>query len=209
MPIVILGGGIIGLSTAYYLSKFTSESTPTQQTASLGPHGPYPPPSSHPHSHHAHAAHRHRDRPSAHHHHHHHHYRPPPNLNLRDNSIHIIDPSPELFASASGKAAGFLAKDWFGPTVAPLGAFSYELHKQLAKEEGGKEKWGWCESVAYSMDRDDEYQEEQQTSDVRINGDRNGNVNRSSGEDARGDVAESANDDFFRCLFPVTMSVAT
>lgn len=194
MPIVILGSGIIGLSTAYYLSKFTSESTPTQQTASLSPHVPYgpdPPSASANYNHHAHGAHRHRDRSSGHHHHHHH--RPQQNLNVRDNSIHIIEPSPELFSSASGKAAGFLARDWFGPAVAPLGAFSFDLHRQLAKEEGGREKWGWCESVAYSMDREDECQQDDGAGDVRINGDRNGSANRSGGEDACGKVDDSAN----------------
>lgn len=95
---VVLGGGIIGLSTAYYLSKLT------------------PPSSTH--------------------------------------SIHIVEPSPELFASASGKAAGFLAKDWFAPALAPLGLLSFDLHQRLAKEHNGRARWGYSESIGYSLDRD-------------------------------------------------------
>lgn len=66
-------------------------------------------------------------------------------------SIHLIESSPRLFASASGYAGGFLAKDWFGPAVAPLGKLSFDLHKQLAEEHGGREKWGYCRSTGTSM----------------------------------------------------------
>jgi len=99
MPTVILGSGIIGLSTAYYLSRLTSS-------------------------------------------------------NNKKSDIHLVDPCPELFASASGKAAGFLAKDWFAPAVTPLGELSFELHRQLAEEHNGRERWGWSESLSWSMDRD-------------------------------------------------------
>ena len=81
---VILGAGIIGVSTAYYLSEHQEPS-----------------------------------------------------------SIHLVEPSPELFSSASGHAGGFLAKDWFGPSLAALGALSFEEHRRLAEEHGGKEKWGY------------------------------------------------------------------
>ncbi len=81
---VILGAGIIGVSTAYYLSEHQEPS-----------------------------------------------------------SIHLVEPSPELFSSASGHAGGFLAKDWFGPSLAALGAFSFEEHRRLAEECGGREKWGY------------------------------------------------------------------
>ena len=102
---VILGTGIIGLSTAYYLSRL-AESDPPDSTADKV-------------------------------------------------EIHLVEPSPELFASASGKAAGFLAKDWYAAAVAPLGEFSFDLHRRLAEEHGGREKWGWSESVSYSLDRED------------------------------------------------------
>ena len=116
---VILGTGIIGLSTAYYLSQLADDpqhSTPT-------PDRPNPPSSS--------------GQPKEKH------------------AIHLVEPCPELFASASGKAAGFLARDWFAPAVAPLGAFSFDLHRELAQAHGGRENWGWTESVSYSLDRDD------------------------------------------------------
>ncbi|TVY71480.1 putative oxidoreductase [Lachnellula suecica] len=65
-------------------------------------------------------------------------------------SIHLIEPSPELFASASGFAAGFLAADWFSPPVAALGKLSFEEHKRLADEYGGREKWGYSRSTGLS-----------------------------------------------------------
>ena len=89
---VILGAGIIGVSTAYYLSQ-----------------------------------------------------------SVPGSSVHLIDTSPELFASASGKAGGFLAADWFGPASAPLGLLSFKLHKQLADEYDGAGKWGYARSTGASF----------------------------------------------------------
>jgi glycine/D-amino acid oxidase-like deaminating enzyme len=91
---VILGSGIIGLSTAHYLSK-----------------------------------------------------------TLPATQIHLVEPSPTLFASASGFAGGFLAKDWFSPAVADLGALSFAEHRRLAEEHGGREKWGYERSKATSFVR--------------------------------------------------------
>jgi glycine/D-amino acid oxidase-like deaminating enzyme len=91
MTTIILGAGLIGTSTAYYLS--------------------------------------HSQAPS---------------------SIHLVEPSPKLFASASGYAAGFLAKDWFSPSVAALGALSFEEHKKLSEEYDGRERWGYSRSTATS-----------------------------------------------------------
>ncbi|PGH17475.1 hypothetical protein AJ79_01075 [Helicocarpus griseus UAMH5409] len=95
MPTVILGGGIIGLSTAYYLSLSTSP-------------------------------------------------------NAKD-EIHVIDPMEHLFDCASGYGAGFLARDWFSPELSSLGALSFDLHEQLAREHGGHEKWGYMRSTAYGL----------------------------------------------------------
>lgn len=89
---VILGAGIIGVSTAYYLSE--------HQPAS---------------------------------------------------SIHLVEPSPELFASASGFAGGFLAKDWFSAAAAELGALSFEEHRRLAEKEDGARKWGYAKSTSISL----------------------------------------------------------
>ncbi|KAL2149961.1 hypothetical protein VTH82DRAFT_7637 [Thermothelomyces myriococcoides] len=88
---VILGAGIIGVSTAYYLSQHQD---PT--------------------------------------------------------SIQLVEPSPELFSSASGYAGGFLAKDWFGPSVTALGALSFNEHRRLAEEHNGREKWGYSLSTSVS-----------------------------------------------------------
>ncbi|KAK4247793.1 FAD dependent oxidoreductase [Corynascus novoguineensis] len=88
---VILGAGIIGVSTAYYLSQHQD---PT--------------------------------------------------------SVHLVEPSPELFSSASGYAGGFIAKDWFGPSLAALGALSFDEHRRLAEEHGGREKWGYSRSTCIS-----------------------------------------------------------
>lgn len=108
---VILGTGIIGLSTAYYLSRFAEEK------AAQGSH-------------------------------------------TEKHEIHLVEATEELFASASGKAAGFLAKDWFQPAVTPLGEFSFDLHRKLAEEHDGRSKWGWSESTSYSLDRDDSEDED-------------------------------------------------
>lgn len=93
MGTVILGGGIIGVSVAYYLSELV-------------------------------------DKPS---------------------SIHIIETSSTLFPSASGYAAGFLAKDWFADSSSELGALSFSLHKSLASEHNGKQRWGYSPSKALSL----------------------------------------------------------
>ncbi|KAK1768805.1 FAD dependent oxidoreductase [Phialemonium atrogriseum] len=86
---VILGAGIIGVSTAYYLSE----------------------------------------------------HQPP-------SSVHLVDPSPKLFSSASGFAGGFLAEDWFSPAVASLGALSFQQHRKLAESRGGRQKWGYSTSTS-------------------------------------------------------------
>lgn len=89
--IVVVGGGIIGTSILYYLSKAQLESQ-------SGP------------------------------------------LHLT-----LLEESEELAPAASGKSGGFLAKDWHGSDTADLGRLSYELHEQLAKEDGGEAKWHFRE----------------------------------------------------------------
>ena len=96
MATVIIGAGIIGTSTAYYLSQPPSTTDPA--------------------------------------------------------SIHIVESSPELFASASGYAAGFLARDWFTPSLSSLGALSFDLHKQLAEEDDGAEVWGYSKTTSTSLE---------------------------------------------------------
>ncbi|OQV03585.1 hypothetical protein CLAIMM_08608 [Cladophialophora immunda] len=100
MSTVILGGGIIGLSTAYYLSLARASSSPAK-------------------------------------------------------TIHIIDSSPALLASASGFAGGFLAADWFSPPVASLGALSFRLHRELAEKHNGPRRWGYAGSHTYNLSVDE------------------------------------------------------
>ncbi|RDX53866.1 nucleotide-binding domain-containing protein [Lentinus brumalis] len=69
-----------------------------------------------------------------------------------DHRIHVVEPAPRLFSSASGQAAGFIAKDWFAPALAPLGLLSFDLHRDLAERHGGRARWGYSESVSYSLD---------------------------------------------------------
>lgn len=96
MPTIILGGGIIGSSVAYYLTTNRVQEQEQEQ-------------------------------------------------------IHIVEPS-ELFNCASGYAAGFLAKDWFAGSVAPLGELSFNLHNELAIQNGGAQKWGYMKGSAFSLD---------------------------------------------------------
>lgn len=91
---VIIGAGIIGCSTAYYLSESS---------------------------------------------------------NTQSDTIHLIENSPNLFASASGYAAGFLAADWFGADTAAVSALSFRLHKQLAEEHAGAKRWGYSRTTSSSM----------------------------------------------------------
>ncbi|KAL8956474.1 MAG: hypothetical protein Q9193_006018 [Seirophora villosa] len=93
MAVVIIGAGIIGTSTAYYLSQ--SETPPSD--------------------------------------------------------IHLVESSPQLFASASGYAAGFLARDWFSAASTSLGRLSFDLHKELAEKQNGYKKWGHTRSTATSL----------------------------------------------------------
>jgi len=66
-------------------------------------------------------------------------------------AIHLLDSSPQLFASASGKAGGFLARDWFRRSTASLGALSFDLHRQLAEEYDGPRRWGYSPTTAVSL----------------------------------------------------------
>lgn len=96
---VILGCGIIGLFTAYYLSE----------------RGNTPP-----------------------------------------SSICIVDSSAELFHCASGFAGGYLAADWFAPSVRALGALSFALHADLATANDGRATWGYAPSIGLSLTQDSE-----------------------------------------------------
>ena len=108
---VIVGSGIIGVSTAYYLSLLTSkEESPAEISDDS------------------------QDTKQEHH-------------------IHLVDPAPVLFERvASGKAGGFLARNWFSSAAGELGAFSFNLHKELAEQFDGRKKWGWSQSTVINLD---------------------------------------------------------
>jgi glycine/D-amino acid oxidase-like deaminating enzyme len=107
---VIVGSGIVGISTAYYLSLLSSEEN--SEISAGGAH-----------------------------------------YTSQGHHIHLVDPAPILFEhAASGKAGGFLARNWFSSSVAELGAFSFDLHKSLAEEFDGRKKWGWSQSTVINLD---------------------------------------------------------
>ncbi len=58
----------------------------------------------------------------------------------------------EIAAGASGKAGGLLALDWHGSATASLGRLSYQLHKSLADEHNGREKWLYRELTTLEAD---------------------------------------------------------
>lgn len=68
-------------------------------------------------------------------------------------SIHIIESSSEAYPSSSRYAGGFLAKDWHAAETASLGALSFDMHRTLAEQEGGRARWGYAESIASSLTR--------------------------------------------------------
>jgi glycine/D-amino acid oxidase-like deaminating enzyme len=91
---VILGAGIIGVSTAYYLSHSPSRA--------------------------------------------------------QDHTITIIDPNPPA-SGASGKAGGFIARNWISTATASLEDFSFKLHERLAEQHGGAELWGYRKTQALKV----------------------------------------------------------
>ncbi|EPS42774.1 hypothetical protein H072_3249 [Dactylellina haptotyla CBS 200.50] len=108
--IIILGAGIIGLSTAYYLSSPSSTST----SSASSQHSQFP-------------------------------------SLLSPQQITVLDTSPTLFACASGRAGGFLAKDWFSHASSALGDLSFRLHRELADANNGRKHWGYTRSTSLSL----------------------------------------------------------
>ncbi|QIW94577.1 hypothetical protein AMS68_000095 [Peltaster fructicola] len=105
--VVIIGAGIIGLATVYYLTELKDTPAP---------------------------------------------------------SIHLVEASPELFASASG----------FGPATASLGVLSFKLHRELAEKHDGRNRWGYSRSTGTSL-----------THDGRLNGARGDDWLRDDGSRAQ------------------------
>lgn len=63
----------------------------------------------------------------------------------RNASVTLLEAAHGLAPGASGKSGGFLARDWHGAATSDLAELSYRLHAELAKSEGGVEKWGYRE----------------------------------------------------------------
>lgn len=83
---VIIGAGIIGVSTAYYLSHSPSS--------------------------------------------------------REDHIITILDPCTPA-TGASGKAAGFISRNWTGKEASSLEELSFQLYRELAERYRGAEEWGY------------------------------------------------------------------
>ncbi len=99
--IVVIGGGIIGSSIAYYLSRAAASAGARAVTR-----------------------------------------------------ITLIEASSAPAPAASGKAGGFLALDWHGAATASLAELSFKLHRQLADQDGGHEKWGYREVETWQVNVD-------------------------------------------------------
>lgn len=61
---------------------------------------------------------------------------------IEDHTITILDPSPPA-SGASGKAGGFIARNWIQNATFSLEDLSFRLHEELARKYGGDEKWGY------------------------------------------------------------------
>ncbi|KAL1960024.1 hypothetical protein VTO42DRAFT_196 [Malbranchea cinnamomea] len=64
-----------------------------------------------------------------------------PSFDPSKHNVTILEAS-EIAGGASGKAGGLLALWAYPSNIVPL---SYKLHEQLAKEHGGKDRWGYRE----------------------------------------------------------------
>jgi len=64
--------------------------------------------------------------------------------------VHLVD-AGKVAGGASGKAGGFLARDWHGARSASLAALSFDLHAQLAAEYDGEQRWGYARTRAFSI----------------------------------------------------------
>lgn len=99
--IVVIGGGIVGSSIAYYLSKAVASSATRTAT-----------------------------------------------------KVTLVETSSAPAPGASGKAGGFLALDWHGAATASLAELSYKLHRELADQDGGHQKWGYREVETWQVNVD-------------------------------------------------------
>jgi glycine/D-amino acid oxidase-like deaminating enzyme len=65
---------------------------------------------------------------------------------------HILEACPEAAAGASGKAGGFLARDWCDSgAVGPLARSSFDLHKELSESLGASHDYGYRPLQTFSL----------------------------------------------------------
>lgn len=69
-------------------------------------------------------------------------------------TITLIESAPTLAPGASGKSGGFLAQDWHGAATESIAALSFDLHRRLAEQDGGSEKWGYRNVETVSLEFD-------------------------------------------------------
>ncbi|CAO1620811.1 unnamed protein product [Sympodiomycopsis kandeliae] len=72
----------------------------------------------------------------------------------RGSSITLIESSSTLAPGASGKSGGFLAEDWHGVATESIASLSFRLHRELAEQDGGKDKWGYRDVETVSLQYD-------------------------------------------------------
>ncbi|PWN44155.1 FAD dependent oxidoreductase [Ceraceosorus guamensis] len=66
-------------------------------------------------------------------------------------TLNLYEAGQDVAPAASGKSGGFLALDWHGTATADLAELSFRLHKELADEFSGREKWGYREVETLSV----------------------------------------------------------
>ncbi|RPD66938.1 nucleotide-binding domain-containing protein [Lentinus tigrinus ALCF2SS1-7] len=109
-----------------------------------------------------------------------------------DHRIHIVEPAPKLFSSASGKAAGFIAKDWFAPAIASLGRLSFDLHRDFAQSHNGRARWGFSESISYSLDHTYQPADSSSDTDARAEGVQGAPISQEPPSDDRSSDAQQS-----------------
>lgn len=76
-----------------------------------------------------------------------------PLFNPASHKITLLE-SSSVAAGASGKSGGFLAQNWHSSSTASLGALSFGLHEDLAREHGGEGRWGYRKVDTLSVQGD-------------------------------------------------------
>ncbi|UZJ57225.1 hypothetical protein CBS101457_006545 [Exobasidium rhododendri] len=70
----------------------------------------------------------------------------------------------QIAGGASGKAAGFLARDWHSTPTSSLGKLSYELHSDLAEKLDGARRFGYRKVSSLTLNVQKGCKKESQTS---------------------------------------------